>query len=139
MGNEGIFLGFDIDTELGSISAPLPKIEEATNYSISGDVAVGIQHVSLKAMHTLRGYMQHWLIASMFWASCVQPVDLLLTYGSEDCSAISFPNFHIWTGYWGMMSLLQTLARYEKLRPSLFRNSHSATLALRRRFSGRWS
>lgn len=109
----GFVLCFDIGTELGSFSAPLPRIEGARSYIVSDDFAVRIQHLALKATQALRGYMQRWLIASMFWASGVQPVDLLLTYGSEECMAIRFPNIQIWTGYWDVVRLLHTLDRDE--------------------------
>ena len=133
---KGFALGFEIDTEAGAISVPPTKVEGARNYIMSGEFVVGSQHVSLKAMQTLRGYMQHWLAASMVWASCIQPLDLLLTYGSEGCQTPNCSNYQIWAGFSDMLSLLRTLARGEAVWPTLFVNSLPTTLALRRRFSG---
>ena len=87
-------------------------------------------------MQTIRRYMQHWLVASMFWASCLQPVDLLLKYASADGEAVNCSNFQIWTGFWDMLSLLQDLARGESVWPTLCANSMNRTIALRRRFAG---
>ena len=80
--------------------------------------------------------MQHWLVASMFWASCVQPVDLMLTYGSEDCLAVNCPNYQVRSGYCDMLSLLQRLAKDEEAWGTLFRNTLHRTIAIRRRFLG---
>ena len=132
---DGLILGFDIDTAEETISAPVPKVDGAMTYLLSQEFVVGSQHVTLKALQTLRGYMQHWLVASMFWASCVQPLDLL-TYGSGDCLKVSCSNFQIWCGYWDMLRLRKTLARGEEAWSTLFKNSMTRNLALHRRFSG---
>ena len=129
-------MGFDIDTTEETIAAPPPKVDGARAYLLSDEFVVGIQHVALKALQTLCGYMQRWLAASMFWESCAHPADLLLTYGSEGCATVSCPNFQIWCGYWSMISLLQTLARDEVEWPTLFRNSSIRTVALHMRFPG---
>ena len=132
----GLVLGFEIDTEAETIAAPLPKVEGARIYILSDEFVVGSRHMSLKAMQTLRGYMQHWLTASMFWASCIQPVDLFLTYGSEDCQTLNCSNYQIWTGFWEMLTLLHALAKDDNVWPSLCKNSLSRALALHRRFAG---
>ena len=97
---------------------------------------VGSQHVTLKALQSLRGYMQHWLTSSVFWASCIQPVDLLLNYASGDSVNVSCANFQIWSGYWDMLSLIQLVARDEVAWPTLFQNSIERTVASHHRFSG---
>ena len=100
----GLILGFDFDTIEETIDVTPPKIDGSRTYLLGDEFAAGSQHVTLKALQTFRGYMQRWLAASMFWASCVHPVDLLLTYGSEECTTVSCPNFQIWCGYWDMIS-----------------------------------
>ena len=110
---DGLILRFDIDTVRETISAPSPKVDGARAYLLIQEFVVGSQRGALKALQTLRGYMQHWMAASMFWANCVQPLDLL-TYGSKDCLEVRCPNFQIWCGYWDMLSLLQTLDRGEE-------------------------
>ena len=127
-------LGFDVDTVAGTIAAPSPKIEGARIFVLSGEFVVGSQHIALAALHTLRGYMQRWLVASMFWASCVRPVDLLMAYISEDGTTINFPNFQIWYGFWDMISLLQSLGNGALVWPTLLRNKLERTCALHRRF-----
>ena len=132
----GLILGFGIDTVEETIAVPPPKVDGARTYLLSDEFVAGSQHVTLKALQTLRGYMQHWLVSSMFWASFVQLVDLLLTYGSEDCATASCPNLQIWSGYWDMLSLLGNLSQDEVAWPTLFGNSLIRTVALSRRFPG---
>ena len=131
----GLILGCDIDTVAETIAVHRPKVEGARTYLLSNEFVVGSQRLSLKALQTLRGYMQHWLAASMFWASCVQPIDFLLTYGSADCVTANCTNFQIWIGYWDMVTLLQSLGRDETARPTLFQNTLIRTISIRRRFS----
>ena len=95
-----LVLGFDVDAIEGIIAAPVPKIEGARTFAMSEEFVVGSQHIAIAALQTLRGYMQHWLVASMFCASCVQPVDLPMSYSSEDGAAANCPNFQIWSGFW---------------------------------------
>ena len=134
-GATGLILGFDIDTVEELITSPPPKVDGAMIYlRIKGFVA-GSQHVTLKALQTLRGYMQRWLVASMSWESCVLPVDLMLTYGSDDCLAVNCPNYQVRIGYWDMLSLLQRLAKDEEAWETLFRNTLPRTIAINRRFS----
>ena len=132
----GLIRGFDLDTVAETIAAPPPKVEGARTYLLRNEFLVGSQHVTLNALQTLRGYMQHWPVASMFWESCVQPADLLLTYGSASCLTVNCANFQIWSGYWGMMSLLQTLSKDEEAWSSLYKNTLVRTIAPHRRFSG---
>ena len=132
----GLILGFDIDTEKSTIAVPPPKVEGARVYSPGGDFAVGSQHVTLIALQTIRGYMQHWLTSLVFRAICIQPVDLLLNYASEDSVNVSCANFQIWSGYWDMLSLIQLVTRGEIARPTLFQNSIERTVALHHRFPG---
>ena len=61
-----LILGFDIDSVEETIAVPPPKVEGARTYLLSKEFAVGSQHVTLKALRTLRGYMQSWLAAVMF-------------------------------------------------------------------------
>ena len=68
-GANGMVLRFDIDTELGSISVPRPKGDGARIYLISAEFAVGSQHVTLKALQTLRDTCR---IVS--WNPCLGPV-----------------------------------------------------------------
>ena len=126
---------FDVDTIEGIIAVPVPKIEGARAFALSEEFVVGSPQIPLSELQTLRGYMQHWLVASIFWASCVQPVDLMMAYSSEDGTAANFPNFQIWRGFWGMLSLLQSLARDTAVWPTLFQNKLTRTVALHRRFS----
>ena len=72
----------------------------------------------------------------MFWASCVQPVDLLMSYSSEDAPSVNCLNFQIWSGLWAMLSLLHALAMGEEVWPTLFRDKLSRTVAMRRRSPG---
>ena len=95
-----LVLGFDVDTIEGIIAVTVPKIEGARTFAASDEFVVGSQHIAITALQILRGYMQHWLVASMFWASCVQPVDLLMADSSEDGTAANCPNFQIWSGFW---------------------------------------
>ena len=89
---QGLVLGFDVAADAGTIAVPSPKIEGARIFALSEEF-VGSQHISLTELQTLRGYMHRWLLASIFWASCVQPVGLLMAYSSEDGTAIKSPNF----------------------------------------------
>ena len=109
----GLVLGLDIDTAEETISVPLPKIEGSWTFAMGVELAVGIQQIALTPLQTLRGYIQRWLVASAFWASCVHPVDLLLSYSSEGGSAVSCPIFQVRSGFWDMISLLQSMARDE--------------------------
>ena len=84
----------------------------------------------------MRGYMQRWLVASMFWERCVQPVNLLTTYCAEDQMLISWPNHHIWSGDWDLVSLLQSIAKDREVWPTLFKNSTARAIALRRLVDG---
>ena len=56
---------------------------------------VGAQQIKPQSLQILRGYMQHSMAASMFWASCVQPVALLMGYAGEDASYISRAKYPI--------------------------------------------
>ena len=125
---------FDVDTAEGTIAAPSPKIEGSRIFVMSEEFAVGSQHIALAALQTLRGYMQHWLVASMFWANCVQPVGLLMAYSSEDGTTINCPNCQIWSGFRDMLSLLQSLANDTVAWLTSFRNKLVRTVALHRRF-----
>ena len=60
--------------------------------------------------------MQRCLAASLFWASCSRPIDLLLTYGGELRTTARRPDFHFRGGHWGMLSLLQALSKDEAAR-----------------------
>lgn len=110
-GARGLVLGFDLDAVEETISASLPKIEGSRIYILSGEFVVGSQRVYQKASQPLRWYMMRRLAASLFWDSCVQPVDLLMAYGSEECSHINCSNFQIWSGYCDMLSLVKSLAQ----------------------------
>ena len=90
---KGLVLCCDLDDVEETIAAPQQKIEGGRIYIVSGEFVVGIQHVCQKAMQTIRGYMRRWSVYSLSWASCVQPVDLLLAYGSADCATINCANF----------------------------------------------
>ena len=133
---QGLALCFDIDAVYGAIAFPSPKIEGDRIFVLIEEFVVGIQHIALTALQTLRGYMRHWLVASMSWASCVQPVDLLSAFGSEDGTVINFPNFQIRSGFWDMLSLQQPLVAETTVRPTLFPNKVTITVALHRRFPG---
>ena len=132
----GLALGYELDTWLGSLPVPLPIVEVARIYILSVEFVVGSQYVALKVVQTLRGYMQHWSVASLFWSSCVQPLDLLITYGGEDCSGVNCSDFRICNVYWDMLSLSKALSSYVEMRPTHFCNQLLRTLALRQRFSG---
>ena len=93
----GLVMCFDVDTLEGAISVSSPKIVGSRIFVMIEEFVVGIQHIALAALQTLRGYMEHWLVASTFWASCVLPVDLLMAYSSEDGTTIYIPNFQIWS------------------------------------------
>ena len=80
--------------------------------------------------------MMHWWVSSLFWSSCAQHVDLLLTYGGEYFLGINCTNFQIWNGYWDMISPLEALSTDVDMWPNLFLNKLARTLAMRRRFSG---
>ena len=77
-------------------------------FVLGEDFVVGSQHIELTELQTLRGYMQRWLVASMFRATGSQPVDLRMSYSSEDGSCINFPNFQIRRGFWDMLNLPPT-------------------------------
>ena len=133
---QGLVLGFDVDTVAGSIAAPSPKIEGSRIFALSEEFVVGSQHIALTSLQTLRGYMQLWSVASMFWASRVKPVDLLMAYNSEDGTAINGPNFQIWRGFWNMLSLSQPPALGATVWPTLFQNRIVRVVELHRRFAG---
>ena len=114
-----------------------PVIAGARTFILSDEfVVVGSQRVTLNDLQTPRWYMKHWLVESLFRASCVRPVDLLMTYGGGDYMSINCPNFQIWRGLWGILSSHQLLATDVGNWPTLFRNNLSRTVALHRRFQG---
>ena len=133
---QGLVLGFDVNSVAGAISAPPPKIEGARIFVLSEEFVVGSQHIALTALQTLRDYMQHWLVASMFWDSGAQPVDLLMAFGIEDGNVINFPNCQIRSEFLDMLSLLQSLAAETTSWPTLFQNKLTGAVALHRRFPG---
>ena len=51
----GLILGFDIDTVAEMISAPPTKVDGPKTYWLSKEFVVGSQHVTPKALQTLRG------------------------------------------------------------------------------------
>ena len=75
----------------------------------------------------------------MFRSSCAQPIDLQLGYGGEegeDSAKINCANYQIWGIYWGMLSLVKSLAGDTAAWAALFQNTMSRTLEAHRRFSG---
>lgn len=120
----GLVMGFDIDTVGGIIAVPPPKIEADRIFATSEEFVVGSQHIGPAALQTLRGYMRRWLLASMFRASSAQPVDLLMTYSSEEGDTINCPDIHIWGGFWDMMSLLHPMDNDAMVWPTLFRKKN---------------
>ena len=57
--------GFDIDNEEATIFSPSPKVGGARIYVLRDEFVVGSQRVTQKSSQTLRGYMNHWLAASL--------------------------------------------------------------------------
>ena len=135
-GTKSLVLGGEVDSDKEIISAPAPKIEGSRVAIVSGEFGVGGHRVRSKSPQVLRVYMQRWLVASMFWGSCVQPEGRLMTYCAEDQMLIIRPNRHICSGYWAMLRLLQSLAQDQEVWHTTFRNFMAPTLALRRRFPG---
>ena len=121
---------------MGRIEVPSTTVEGTRVFIPIVEFVVGIQLVRLKSIQVSRGCMQHWIVATMFWAIFVQPADLLMTFCTEGQTLIRCSNHHIWSGYCDMQSLLQALANDREVRPTLFQNSTDRALALRRRFTG---
>ena len=49
-----------MDTLYETISVHSPMIEGVRVFILVGEFAVGFQHVKLKSIQTVRGYMQRW-------------------------------------------------------------------------------
>ena len=81
---KALVLGYDIDTDGETIAPPAPIAECDRIYILCEQLVVGSQHVTQKALHPSRGYMQSWLADPLLRASFAQPVDLLLRYRGAD-------------------------------------------------------
>ena len=95
-------MGLDLDTELESISAPLPKIEGSEIYILRDAFVVGSQRVDSKALQTLRGYKQHWLVAPPVLAELRTAGGFFADLRGRrlfECQLFKFPNSEWVLGY----------------------------------------
>lgn len=58
--------GFEVDSEMDIISVSIPKVEGARVFILRDEFVVRSHHVRWESLQTLRGYMKHWLDASIF-------------------------------------------------------------------------
>ena len=94
-GTASLILDFAVGPEQEIILTPTPGIEGSRLFSTSGEFVVRIRRVRPESLHTVRFYTQHWIFASMFWASLDRPVDQLMTFRTDGQLLVIFPNHHI--------------------------------------------
>ena len=86
------------------------KVESASLFILSEEFGFPYVRLRLKSVQLLRGLMTHWLNASLFWKSCAQPVDAMLSFQDENAEFLARPDPEIVSAFWSMMRLLKYLA-----------------------------
>ena len=130
-----LILGFLVDTELMTIEVPPVKVESAALFILSDEFGSPYVKLRLKSLQVLRGLMTHWLNASLFWKSCVQPVDALLSFQDEKAEFVMCPDPEIVSAFWSMIRLLKYLASDRTIWRTLFRGDIARVLEAQLRFT----
>ena len=128
-------LGFEVDTEEMTIAVPSIKIDGAATFVLSEEFESPFRQLRIKALQTLRGLMTHWLNAAIFWRTCVQPVDGLLSFADEKSEFVACPDPELLSAFWSMMTLLKTFAKDTATWHSLFKGKIERVLDLHLRFT----
>ena len=76
-----LVLGFDIDAEEETVEAPDPKAVGFRIYILIEELVVGSHSEGTPDIDWIHSALVR---CPHLWASCVQPVDLLIGYGSVD-------------------------------------------------------
>ena len=103
-------LRFILDTARMAISVPAVKLDSASLSALSAEFESPFHRLNIKSLQILRGLMTHLLNAAIFWRSCVQPVDALLSFPDENGEYAAFPDPELLTALWPGMTLLKSFA-----------------------------
>ena len=80
------------------------------------------------------GIMQHWLTDSLFWQSCLEPIDLLLGFADEITEEIRCGVIEVVQSFCPMMGALKGFANDPALRAKLPHGSTQEILDVGKRF-----
>ena len=131
---EALLLGFILNTDTLEISAPPVKVRGAADFTLSEEFSE-YRPLAVKSLQTLRGLMTHWLCSCLFWKTCLQPVDALLSHASEDSLFIRCGDPELYKAFWSMFQLLRNLAQGDILWKNLFRGDMGRLSEVHKRFA----
>lgn len=77
-------LGFTIGTQRLGIRAHGVQIQGASDFPLSEVFGECLRLIEIKSLQTLRGLMTRRLNASLFWRTCLQPIDALPAHADEN-------------------------------------------------------
>ena len=130
-----VILRFVVDTEAMTIEVPPIKVESAALFVLSEEFGSPYVRLRLKSLQTIRGLMTHLVNASLFWKSCVQPVDAMLSCQYESAEYVSRPDPEEVSAFLPMMAMLKYLANDRAVWRTLFRGEIARVLETHLRFT----
>ena len=123
------FLCFCLDTFRMTIIVADVEIDSAALFVLSAEFESPFHRLNIMSLQILRGLMTHWLNAAIFWRSCVQPVDAILSFPDANGEYATCPDPELLTAFWQMMTLLKSFARGPPTWAACFREGSKRSAA----------